>query len=97
MPYVRQDKSTPVLELLDKYKTFHLAHQYDREAKIWKFVGYTCTQCHRTVQNPNIVPKHFENCVYKGPTVYLQDPDPEQIRNKYGEVWEPYETNHKKP
>lgn len=97
MPYVKPNKSEPNLELLEKYKTFHLAHQYDRVAKIWRFVGYTCSQCHRTVQNPNIVPKHFANCVYKGPTVYLQEPEPWQIRSVSGRPWQPYETNQKKP
>jgi len=93
MPYVKKLKQEPKLELLDKYKTFHLAHQYDTVAKEWLFVGYTCTQCHRTVQNPNIVPKHFDNCVYKGPTIYLQEPEPWQILNKKGEVWDPKYVN----
>lgn len=88
MPYV--DKATPHPELIEKYKTFHLAHQYDTVSKSWKFKGYTCSQCHRTVQNPNIVPKHFENCVYKGPTVYLQEPEPWQILDKKGDVWQPF-------
>lgn len=80
----------PKPELLEKYKTFHLAHQYDRTTKQWRFVGYTCVQCHRTVQNPNIVPKHYENCVYKGPTIYLQEPEPWQILDKKGDVWKPF-------
>jgi hypothetical protein len=94
MPYVKQNNE-PNKELIEKYKTFHIAHQYDRVAKIWKFIGYTCSQCHRTVQNPNIVPKHFQNCVYKGPTVYLQDPDPSQIRTISGRPYAPLEINHK--
>lgn len=95
MPYVKPDKSIPDHSLIEKYKTFHLAHQYDRVTKLWKFIGYTCSQCHRTVQNPNVVPKHFQNCVYKGPTVYLQEPDPSQIRTATGKQWVPFETFQK--
>jgi hypothetical protein len=80
----------PNYKLVEQYKKFHLAHAYDRKAKIWRFIGYTCVQCGRTVKNPNIVPKHSQNCVYKGPTVYLQEPDPSQIRTTTGEVWVPF-------
>jgi hypothetical protein len=81
----------PKPELIEEYKTFHLAHAYDMKNKVWKFVGYTCTQCGRTVQNPNIVPKHYQNCNYKGPTIYLQEPDPSQFKTISGQPWKPFD------
>jgi len=95
MPFIQTDTNYKP-ELLETYTTFHLAHQYDSKFKVWRFKGYTCTKCGRTVQNPNIVPKHSTNCKAGPPTVYMQEPDPEQIRDKFGNVWQPYETNQKK-
>lgn len=96
MPFVQSDNNYKP-EILQTYTTFHLAHQYDRKSKIWVFKGYTCSKCGRLVQNPNIVPKHSMNCKGGKPQVYMQEPDPEQILNVWGEPWVPYETNQKKP
>lgn len=95
MPYVRQDNSKPDTELIKKYTTFHFAHQYDKTNKKWQFKGYTCTKCGRTVQNPNIVPRHASNCT-NGPTIYKQDPIPEQIVNVFGAIWQPFDVNVRK-
>jgi len=95
MPYVKQEH-TPNQELIEKYKEFHFSHQYDAKIKQWRFMGYTCTKCGRTVQNPNIVPKHSMNCKKGPPTVYCQDPDPSQIRDIKGRPWQPYDSNQKK-
>jgi hypothetical protein len=97
MPYVKQDNTQPDKKILEKYTHFRLAHQYDPVIKVWRFKGYTCSKCGRTVQNPNIVPKHNQNCKAGKPQIYCQDPDPEQIVNVRGEPWTPFETNQKKP
>lgn len=96
MPFITKDSNYQP-ELLETFTKFHLAHQYDTRIRQWVFKGYTCTKCGRTVQNPNIVPRHSQNCKAGKPQVYLQDPDPEQIVNVRGEPWVPYETNQKKP
>lgn len=96
MPFIQtNDNYKP--ELLEEYNTFRLMHGYDMKLKVWKFIGYTCTKCNRTVKNPNIVPKHFQNCKAGPPTIYKQEPDPDQIVNVRGEPWQPYEINQKKP
>lgn len=86
----------PNIKLIEEYNTFHLAHQYDRIAKIWRFAGYLCTTCGKTVQNPNVVPRHHNNCKYRGATVYLQEPNPNQILDKKGDVWQPRYVNVRK-
>jgi len=94
MPYVNDKK--PDLNILEKYKEFHLAHQYNPIIKRWDFKGYSCAKCGRIVQNPNIVPKHSMNCKKPGPTIYLQEPEPEQIINVRGEPWTPYTVKSQK-
>jgi len=92
MPFIQSNaKYKP--ELLDTYDSFHLMHGYDRQRRVWRFIGYTCTKCDRTVKNPNIVPKHYLNCKATGPSVYMQEPEPEQIFDKNGNVWKPFDTH----
>ena len=91
MPYVKEQE--PDKNIVEKYKQFRLAHQYDPKFKVWRFKGYTCGKCGRTVQNPNIVPKHHQKCKAGPPKIYKQEPKPEQIVTVTGEVWKPIDFN----
>lgn len=93
MPYVKQDNTQPKKELLEQYKTFSLAHQYNPQIKQWMFKGYMCNNCGRTVQNPNIVPKHHDNCKKKVESTYGREPEPEFIRDIKGNPWKPLDFN----
>jgi DNA-directed RNA polymerase subunit RPC12/RpoP len=79
-------------EMNNKYperRNIHLAHQYDKKSKEWKFVGYKCSRCGRTFVRPGFIDNHDATCNPIATTL-KRDQGYEEIRTVKGEKWRPF-------
>jgi hypothetical protein len=79
-------------------RKFHLAYQYDKKVKDWKFLGWRCVQCNKVFKRPDTVPQHTNNCRYAGISnkvmVHKNKSIEElKVKTQYGTDWKPLDFN----
>jgi len=72
---------------------FHSTYVYDRIKQEWKFTGYKCVYCERTLLTNPTNSKHLKNCKgisHRKPKDEVSEPT---LLNKYGSEWTPIDSN----
>ena len=88
-----------IFATLDKNFTgnsdFYLSYTYDRQKKVWTFVGYRCLKCSTTLKHVNSTYKHLNSCKSVSRRTKYKDPDTIEgiVIDVNGNEWQPISVN----
>lgn len=82
------------MENLVQHSNYSHGYQQD-PVKGWKFTGYICSQCGRSVKSVNVLERHSKLCRGRAPSKYGREELPPVVNDVNGNPWKPLDFNLK--
>jgi len=73
-----------------QHENYTHGYAYDKKKREWRFHGYICCKCDKTVKSEKVLERHSKVCRGKPARQYPEESIPPIVKDQTGKDWQPY-------